>query len=275
MRNFKTKLLFLCILVNACYAQIPTVEWKKCYGGTKSDALLSTKQTTDGGYIMAGTTYSSDGDLTSIHGGANDTDIWVVKTDNAGTIEWQKSYGGTQMDFGSDIELTADGGYVIAGRTYSSNGDSTANHGAIDAWIVKISADGTLQWQKTYGSNGADNATHVQQTEDGGYVFCGFAGANNGDVTNFHGSRDAWVVKIDATGTLEWQKALGGSSEDYAYKVIPVTDGYVIGCETLSANGDLTTSHGGTTFGSSNSILWVRWFGTDAMVLHSAKNSMT
>lgn len=267
MKEMKTKFLFLCILANLGYAQIPGIEWKKCYGGTKSDALQSIKATPDGGYIMAGTTYSSDGDVTSIHGGNNDTDIWVVKTDNAGTIQWQKSFGGTQMDFGSAIEPTSDGGYIIAGRTYSNNGDSTSNHGAIDAWIIKITADGTIQWQKTYGSSGADNATHIQQTADGGYIFCGFAGANGGDVTNFHGSRDAWVVKTDANGSLEWQKTLGGTNEDYAYKVIPVSDGYVIGCDTYSYDGDVTANHGFTDLwvvklNMAGAIVWNKCYGS-------------
>ncbi len=263
----KFYLLLCCFCTVISNAQIPAMAWKKCYGGTKSDALQSIKATADGGYIMAGTTYSSDGDVTFIHGGSNDTDIWVVKVDNNGTIEWQKSYGGTQMDFSSDIELTPDGGYIIAGRTYSTNGDSTAANG-LDAWILKIAADGTLQWQKTYGGNGADAAFHIQPTADGGYVFSGFAGGSGGIVTNFHGMRDGWIVKITADGTLQWQKTLGGTNEDYAYKILPVSDGYVIGCDTYSYNGDVTANHGFidmwvVKLDTSGAMVWNKCYGSN------------
>lgn len=247
-------------------AQIPTIDWKKCYGGTKNDALESIKQTPDGGFIMLSTTYSSDGDVTSIHGGANDTDIWVAKLDGLGNIEWQKSIGGTQQDFGADIELTNDGGYIIAGRTYSSNGDSTFTYGGQDAWIIKITSTGEITWQKTFGGNGADAAYDIIQTTDGGYIFAGFAGGSGGIVTNFMGFRDGWIVKITNSGTLVWQKTLGGTQEDYAFKIIETNGGYIVGCQAYSSNLQVVGNHGADDFwlvrlNTTGAITWSRCYG--------------
>ena len=244
-------------------AQIPAIDWKKCYGGTKNDALESIKQTPDGGFIMLSTTYSSDGDVTSIHGGANDTDIWVAKLDGLGNIEWQKSIGGTQQDFGADIELTNDGGYIIAGRTYSSNGDSTFTYGGQDAWIIKITSTGEITWQKTFGGNGADAAYDIIQTTDGGYIFAGFAGGSGGIVTNFMGFRDGWIVKITNSGTLVWQKTLGGTQEDYAFKIIETNGGYIVGCQAYSSNLQVVGNHGADDFwlvrlNTTGAITWSR-----------------
>lgn len=247
-------------------AQIPAIEWKKSYGGTLSDALEDVVATTDG-YIMIGSTQSGDGDVAPLHGTVNDRDIWVVKIDLLGNIMWQKTYGGTQQDFGHQIALTPDGGYIMAGRTYSNNGDVTGSGwGGMDAWIVKLDAEGNIQWQKKYGSGGADAAYHVTPTSDGGYVFAGYAGQNGGQVTNFRGFRDAWIVKIDATGNLQWQRSLGGTMEDYAFKVIETTNGYAIGGETLSGSGDVLTNHGGTDLwfirlDASGNMLWNQCYG--------------
>lgn len=262
------KLLALALLLTSGLAasQIPAIEWKKSYGGTLTDALEGVTPTSDG-YLMIGSTQSGDGDVAPLHGSTNDRDVWVVKTDLLGEIVWQKTYGGTQQDFGNHIAVTPDGGFVMAGRTYSNNGDAAGpGWGGLDAWIVKADADGNIQWQKRYGSGGPDAAYHVTPTSDGGYIFAGYSGENSGQVTNFKGFRDAWVVKIDGTGNLQWQRSMGGTMEDYAFKVIETLNGYAVGGETLSASGDVLTSQGGTELwfirlDVSGNMLWNQCYG--------------
>ena len=122
------------------------IQWGKTLGGTESDIAQSILKTRDGGYVVAGYTDSNDGDVTGNHG---NTDFWVVKLSNAGIIQWQKTLGGTQEDYAYSIQQTIDGGYIVVGNTGSNDGDVTGNHGGSDMWIVKLSATGTFQWQKT------------------------------------------------------------------------------------------------------------------------------
>ena len=106
--------------------------------------------TSDGGYIIAGTTSSIDGDVVGNHGLS---DMWILKLDVAGIIQWQKCFGGTGSDGASAIELSTDDGYIIAGYTFSIDGDVTEYFGNYDYWIVKISSEGILEWQESYGAN--------------------------------------------------------------------------------------------------------------------------
>ena len=102
------------------------VQWKKCLGGSSRDFAYAIQQTTDGGYIIAGDSWSTDGDVTNNHG----YDCWVVKLDGSGNIQWQKCLGGTNVDVATDIQQTSDGGYIVAGQAGSTDGDVTGNHGA-------------------------------------------------------------------------------------------------------------------------------------------------
>jgi len=223
-----------------------TIQWKKSLGGSKEDAALSIKQTLDGGYIMAGGSYSNDGDVTANHGFA---DYWIVKLDSLGIIQWQKSLGGTDQDYAYSIQQTNDGGYIVAGFTESNNGDVTVNHGLSDYWIVKLDAFGTLQWEKTLGGTDFDYAYFIQQTLDGGYIIAGRSNSNDGDVAGNHGTTciqaDYWIVKLSALGTIQWQKCLGGTGDDKATSIRQTLDGgYIIGGDSWSNDGDVTWNYG-------------------------------
>ena len=135
-------------------------------------------------------------------------DYWVVKLDAAGNILWQKALGGTGTDVAQAITASADGGYVVAGYTGSTNGDVTGNHGSSDYWVVKLDAAGNILWQKALGGTGIDQAYAITASADGGYVV-GYTQSNDGDVTGNHGGNDYWVVKLDAAGNILWQKAPG------------------------------------------------------------------
>lgn len=166
----------------------------------------------------------------------------------APAIQWQKNLGGTCNDIANNIQKTSDGGYIVAGYSCSNDSDVTGNHGDNDFWITKLSASGTIQWQKSLGGSGRDEANSIQQTADGGYIVVGQTNSNDGDVTGLHANGvdpvywqfDYWVVKLGATGTLEWQKTLGGILEDVATSVVQTPDGgYVVAGYTHSNDGDL------------------------------------
>ncbi|MBK9076651.1 MAG: T9SS type A sorting domain-containing protein [Flavobacteriales bacterium] len=228
------------------------LEWQKCLGGTSTygDKAYDIKQTTDGGYVVAGSTMSTDGDVTGHHGTLNNDDYWVVKLSPAGDLEWQKALGGSDDDVARSVDQTADGGFIVAGNSESLDGDVTGHHSTAsntDYWVVKLSSFGTIEWERSLGGTGNDNANCVQQTTDGGYIVAGESfSMNDGDVTGHHGSLgnyDFWVTKLSASGALEWQKCLGGNGGDLARSVDQTDDGgYVLTGQSNSSNGDVTGS---------------------------------
>jgi len=240
------------------------IQWQRCLGGSSDDWASSVQQTTDGGYIIAGNTFSNDGDVTGNHG---ENDCWVVKTDPSGIIQWQKCFGGSISEQALEVKQTTDGGYIIFGFTTSNDGDVTGNHGEIDFWVVKINQLGVIQWQRCFGGSSADWTGSIRQTIDGGYIILGSTDSNDGDVTGNHGQRDYWLVKIDPSGAIQWQKCYGGSNLDEAYSVQQTKDGgYIIVGFTNSNNGDVTGNHGEKDFWvvktePSGIIQWQKCFG--------------
>lgn len=176
-----------------------TMLWQKALGGTQADQAQSIKQTTDGGYIVAGWTGSNDGDVSGNHG---NNDVWVVKLDPAGAIIWQKALGGSSNEQATSIQQTSTGGYILAGQTDSNDGDVYGNHGNTDFWVVELVATGNLLWQRTLGGTLNDVGNSIQSTVDGGYIVAGYTASNDGDVSGNHGNGDQWVVKLDAAGNL-------------------------------------------------------------------------
>ncbi len=223
-----------------------TLQWQKSLGGSSVDEATSVQQTIDGGYIIAGSTTSNDGDVTGNHG---DRDIWIIKLAATGTIEWQRTLGGTGNDAGYAIQQTNDGSFIVAGRTFSNNGDVSGNHGASDIWIIKLDGSGTMLWNKTFGGSVEDESKSIQQTSDGGYIVAGYTFSNNGDVLDNNGASDLWVIKLDAIGTLQWQKTFGGTSTDIATSIQQTSDaGFIVAGYTSSNNGDVSGSHGGLDY---------------------------
>jgi hypothetical protein len=246
-------------------------------------------RTSDGGYIIAGQTYSY---------GAGLNDVWLIKTDADGNEEWSQTFGGSEQDYGKAVAQTADGGYIIGGLTYSfasycdfyliktgANGneewsqtfggsganfgysvavcsdggyviigDTTLGSGGYDAWLIKTDADGIMQWSRTFGTSDNDYGRSVIQTSDGGYAIAGYT-YSYGD-----GSVDVWLLKTDASGAEEWSQVFGGSGAEYGYSVAQTADGgYVIAAESALDDYWLikTDASGGEmwsyTFGGSGS----------------------
>ncbi len=202
-----------------------TIDWQHTYGGSNDEYNPFIHQTSDGGYIVAGSTYSF---------GAGGSDIWVLKLSSTGTIDWQRTYGGSDDDEAYSIQQTSDGGYIVAGETWSFIGGFEAV-----IWVLKLSSTGTIDWQQTYEGGDGDRAYSIQQTSDGGYIVAGCTysfGAGGGDF---------WVLKLSSTGTIDWQRTYGGSDSDYSYSIQQTSDGgYIVTGFTFS-------------FGAGHKDIWV------------------
>jgi hypothetical protein len=178
-------------------------QWDKTYGGTDNDFASALVQTADGGYAVTG--YTSSFGIGQ--------DAWLVKTNSAGNTLWQKNYGGTNNDGAADVVQTADGGYALAGWTYSY-GD-----GSGDYWLVKTDSAGNIQWKKTYGGSGSDAAYALVQTADGGFALVG---------TRFDAvaaNYDSWLVRTDSAGNELWNVTYGGAGLDQAVSLVQTSDG--------------------------------------------------
>ena len=167
------------------------IEWQHTYGGIDSDRASSIQQTTDGGYIVAGYTHSF---------GAGDNDYWVLKLSSSGDIEWQRTYGGSSTpghvreNCAYSIQQTSDGGYIVAGSTWSFGA------GWHDFLILKLTSSGDIEWQRTYGGTDGDKAYSIQQTLDGGYIVAGYS-------ESFYVPRrpykiDILVLKLSSSGEI-------------------------------------------------------------------------
>lgn len=212
--------------------------WQKTIGGISNDYLISTKETSDGGYILGG--YSSSGiSGEKTQNSRGNDDYWLVKLDADRNIIWDKTYGGTGVDRLTSLIETADGGYLIGGSSDSNiSGEKTENsRGNLDMWIIKTDQTGTIMWQKTFGGSNFDWVQSMVKTPDGGYLLAGSSNSNiSGDKSqNSSGAADYWVLKIDSLGTIIWQKTIGGDNADYAKSIIAASDGnYIIGGDSFS-----------------------------------------
>jgi hypothetical protein len=241
------KLLFIAFIwiVEAVGAQ-PSIQWQKTFGGSDFDEAYSIKQTVDGGFIVAGSTISNDGDVFGNQGGE---DFWILEFDTTGLIQWKKSIGGSNNEIPHCIQQTSDNGYIIVGFSESNNGDVTNNYGNKDVWIVKMNISGIIEWEKNYGGSEWDEAHSIQQTSDGGYVFAGFTQSSGGDISENHGLLDFWVVKLNNIGVIEWEKTFGGSNEDKANSIKKTIDGgYIIVGNTKSIDGDVLENQGNVDY---------------------------
>ncbi|HXS36366.1 MAG TPA: T9SS type A sorting domain-containing protein [Flavipsychrobacter sp.] len=243
--------------------------WSRILGGSGDDEAESIIQTRDSGSIFVGFSNSNDRDIVGNHGGY---DAWVVKLNDTGGIQWQKSLGGTSDDYGFSIQQTSDNGYIVACITSSNDGDvSGVYHGDFDYWIVKLTDSGRIEWQKTYGGTNDDQLYSIQQTKDHGYIAAGFTRSTDGDISGNHGDYDYWVLKLNDTGKLLWQKCFGGSDEDRAFSVMQTIDGnYVVAGYTGSNDGQVTGNHGWfdywiVKFNDTGNILWQKCYGGSSM----------
>jgi uncharacterized repeat protein (TIGR01451 family) len=221
---------------------VGSLEWTKCFGGNSSDNNRKLIYNSDGTALVAGVTYSTNGNVSGNHGNG---DIWLVKIDASGNILWQKCLGGSSTEELNDIKTTTDNGYILTGYTSSNDGDVTGNHGGRDVWVVKISGTGVIDWQKCYGGSSNENPQYIMEVSDGNFIVVGSTASSDGDVVGQHGSDDVWVLKLNSTGSIIWQKPYGGSNSDGGSKIALSNSGnLIVLANTLSTNGDVTSNHG-------------------------------
>lgn len=239
--------------------------WLTSFGGTLRDDLRDIIQTADGGFLVAGHTYSNDGDFGASNG---DSEVMVAKLDAEGTIVWNKLYGGLEKDDSFALSLTNDGGFILACGSYSTDGDASENKGDRDAWIIKATEEGEIEWEKSYGGSAYDLALTISPKEDGGYVFGGTTESSDGDISAHKGNSDIWVWETDAQGNIIWEKTYGGSSNDRIYNMLPLDNGgFILIGSTDSFDGDVENPNYGLDdvfileIDETGTIVWTNTFG--------------
>ncbi len=248
-------------------------DWSKTYGGSKDDRGQAIIQTSDGGYAVTGYAMSDDGDGSNNEGFH---DNWILKLDELGAIEWEKSFGFSGHDHSYDLLQTADGGFFFAGflditaalddGTYYK-GNFLTRHGVGEFWGTKIDANGNLEWRSYYGGTNNDRAHAVIEADDGGFVMAGFSESEDYDISNTKGSYDFWIIKLSATGELLWERSFGGSGIEIAYDIAKTDDGaYVVTGNTFSTDKDISMNHGESDIwlikiDDNGKLLWEKTFG--------------
>ncbi|MCB0519504.1 MAG: gliding motility-associated C-terminal domain-containing protein [Lewinellaceae bacterium] len=240
------------------------LQWQRAIGGFQNERAERIRNTSDGGFIVAGYSQSKDGDLTNNNG---DFDYLMVKLNGSGNIEWQRSFGGSLADFGYDVRETSDGGFVMAGSTFSNNGDVGSNKGLYDYWLVKVDAGGSLLWEKSFGGSGEERAYSMITTADNGIAVAGSSTSSDDDLPGNNGSYDVWLMKTDAGGNLLWSKNFGGSSEDRAFSLgLTANQEFLLAGLSVSSNGDVSTNYGSKDawllkLDPDGNLLWEKNFG--------------
>jgi len=182
------------------------IVWEANYGGSQNDVARSAFETDEGDFVILGYTASSDVDVSENNG---ENDYWLIKIDATGDLIWEKSFGGSDDDFGIAMIPSADGGIITTGNTSSNDGDIAENNGDRDVWITKHSSNGDLIWERTFGGSEADAGLALVENEAGNIVVTGNTGSTDGDVIGNHGSADAWTLMLDDEGDLIWQRCSG------------------------------------------------------------------
>jgi hypothetical protein len=215
-------------------------QWSKTFGGTETDFAMSVKQTTVGGYIIAGYTKSY---------GAGLFDVWLIKVDPNGDPIWEKTFGGTGDDFGYSVDLTSDGGYVVVGS------QSSFTLGGYDIGFLKVDDNGNLVWLKNFGGTLSDQGYSVKAASDGGYIIAGSTSSFGA------GGSDVWLIKTNSAGTEQWIKTYGGADDDDGRSVDETSDGcYVITGDTRSF-GAGSYDVGFLKVDSVGNLVWITTFG--------------
>lgn len=192
--------------------------WSKTFGGGSSyEAIYSMIQDSNGDYVLSGTTGSF---------GAGSLDQFIIKCNSSGVFDWMRTLGGGLTDYGYGIVETVDGGYLTLGST------SSYGEGEFDTQITKVDSDGIFTWSRTWGGSGYEAPFNsVISTYDGGYIFTGSTDSY-GD-----GGDDIYLVKFDSTGTLSWNKTLGGADSDLGFTAVQVSDGGIVVTGLLTGSG--------------------------------------
>ena len=220
------------------------IEWSKYFGGNFTDTPENVIQTEDNGFIIVGGSDSIDTDISNNIG---TYDFWIIRISETGNLVWEKSFGGDQFDEARAIVKSSDGNYMIAGDTRSSNNDISNNIGAADLWLIKITPIGDLLWEKTIGGTNFDVARAMVKTQDNGFLLAGSSRSDDVDVSENKGQNDAWALKVDGEGNLQWETTIGGSNIDFGYSIAELNDASIVLVgDSTSNDGDIIENKGFT-----------------------------
>lgn len=242
------------------------IEWSNMLGGTSNENLSHLAEDGSGNFLCAGGSFSSDGDVPSNQG---DMDFWIVKLDVLGNIIWSKTYGGSARDRAFDINVTADGGYVVGGESWSNDGDISGGSSFNDYWQIKLDVNGNLVWETSVGGTSFESSTSVIELSNGQFFITGLTFSRNGDFAGItpKGGGDLGAVKLDSNGTLIWVNLYGGTGQEGLESMaIEESDGIIIGSRTTSSNGDVPNNNGSNDYwlfkiDFSGSIIWSKTYG--------------
>lgn len=215
-------------------------EWSRTYGGSDYDWGISVKQTTDGGYIIAGHTESY---------GAGLSDVWLIRTDPSGNPAWEKTYGAAGADFGTSVDLTSDGGFVVVGYQNSFTA------GGFDIGFIKVDQNGNLVWLKNFGGAYNDMGYSVKKTTDGGYAITGFTESFGA------GGSDVWLIKTDSDGNEQWSRTYGGIENDIGRSVEETSDGNIIITGSTKSFGFGKQDVGFSKTDPAGNLIWITTYG--------------
>lgn len=246
------------------------IEWQKTIGGSSTDKANDIIKTSEGGFTVLGYSESNDRDVTL---NAGSKDFWIVKLDILGNITWQKSFGFSGNDFGISLTETSDKGFLIVGEldvTASGgqgNSRASSRHAGGDFWAIKLDSNGSKQWSKYFGGSFTDTPRGVVETDDGNFIIVGSSDSKDVDISNNKGTYDFWVIKIDSSGKLIWEKNFGGKEIDEARGIVKSDDGsYIIVGDTRSSDGNITNQKGGADvwvikMNDNGDLIWQKSFG--------------
>lgn len=243
--NLITLSFFLCF---PFFSSAQILQWENLIDGGLPDRGCCITETADGDIILVGNTLSTNGDIPNNAGGA---DALVARVRPDGQIRWLKTYGGNALEAVHATIRTTDGAVVVAGNTESTNGVFANNHGGTDAYIFKIDGAGELLWQRVLGGSEFDEFSDMVATPDGGVLVVGFSSSNDGDISHnieplfSHTGGNAWMVKLDATGEIEWQQIHGGTHSDGYQRLVATPDGgYLLAGNSQSNDLDVSENYG-------------------------------
>jgi hypothetical protein len=219
------------------------LEWSRYFGGSFTEIPLGIVETDNHNYIIVGSSDSNDFNISNNKGSY---DFWMTKIATDGSLLLEKTFGGSEIDEASAIIAANDGNFIIVGNTRSADKDVSKNNGAADIWILKVSAEGNLIWEKTIGGSSFEVAKAIYKTQDNGFLIAGSSRSLDNGFQN-KGQNDALILKIDENGNLLWQKTFGGSEIDFLYDVVELNNKSIIAVgESSSSDQDIPKNKGFT-----------------------------
>ena len=248
------------------------LEFVETLGGSKNDAFNAVKATTDGGYITAGYTQSNNGDI--LEKTNTSFDFLISKFSSKNILEWQKTFGGSDDDRATAIVQTLDGGFAVLGFAKSKDIAVSENAGSKDFWLLKLTSNGNLLWEKSFGFSGADYGTDLIETKEGGFLITGVLDVSASDgqgsaksTATKHSGGDYWAIKTDNTGALEWSRFFGGSFTEVPLGVLETdAHNFVIVGSSDSKDFNISNNKGSYDFwiikiSTEGTLLWEKSFG--------------